>query len=352
MKLKNVAVTGYYGTGSSAIIDLLSEYSTVGNTPQRSGNYEHVPFYFRGGLFDLCNRLLHGNTPLGSDAAINQFLESMQYLNDYDCGWFGGHKNLIDGKFLEACNSFVNTLAITKNSKNLNHTCGHVINKKTTLKNLFLYFLGKSNQILAYGNKFDSRPSYMALPTEEEFFEAAKQLTDSYMSSFSVPEGSEYRVFDHLLLPPHVDAFSKCFNDNLKIIVSQRDPRDAFILDKYVRSKKKEPYFSRDVKEFTVLYKRLVCPRFERPNVLKINFEELAYEYDSAVNKIETFLGISDCDHIAAKISLNPERALENTQIFRAKKEWLEEVKYIEEELPEFLYNFKYERVPDISRTF
>ncbi len=44
MKL-NIAVTGYYGTGSSAVTDLLREYDECVVVPYNNRNYEHVVFY-------------------------------------------------------------------------------------------------------------------------------------------------------------------------------------------------------------------------------------------------------------------------------------------------------------------
>ena len=41
----NVAVTGYVGTGSSAMIDLLREYDGVKIVPEERASYEHQVFY-------------------------------------------------------------------------------------------------------------------------------------------------------------------------------------------------------------------------------------------------------------------------------------------------------------------
>ena len=37
----NVAVTGYFGTGSSAVVDLLKEYENVRVVPFENQSYEH-----------------------------------------------------------------------------------------------------------------------------------------------------------------------------------------------------------------------------------------------------------------------------------------------------------------------
>ena len=40
---KNIVVTGYFGAGSSAVLDLLSEYNSVGSiVKDKRGGYEHT----------------------------------------------------------------------------------------------------------------------------------------------------------------------------------------------------------------------------------------------------------------------------------------------------------------------
>lgn len=52
--------SGYSGSGSSAIVHLLSEYSCC--TTGTFGKYEHLLFYIPDGLFDLEDRLLMNNS--------------------------------------------------------------------------------------------------------------------------------------------------------------------------------------------------------------------------------------------------------------------------------------------------
>ena len=49
----NVAVTGYFGTGSSAVVDLLKEYGNVRVVPYENQSYEHNVLYHHGGLYGV-----------------------------------------------------------------------------------------------------------------------------------------------------------------------------------------------------------------------------------------------------------------------------------------------------------
>ena len=110
MKELNVAVTGFYGTGSSAVIDLLREYKGVKVVPEIGRLYEHMPFYVSGGIFDTYTLLTHGNNPLSSDKTINNFIAAMKRLNDYNYVWFGSYKALFGDKFMEATYRFVQSI--------------------------------------------------------------------------------------------------------------------------------------------------------------------------------------------------------------------------------------------------
>ena len=127
----NIAVTGYFGTGSSAVIDLLREYQGVKVVPDMGRAYEHEIFYYPGGLFDLCSLLTHGNTPQGSDIYINNFINTMHRLNDYDYGWFGSYQKLFGDKVMKMTEKFVSTISEKREGTNSYHT---VRSRKSLIK--------------------------------------------------------------------------------------------------------------------------------------------------------------------------------------------------------------------------
>lgn len=58
------------GSGSSAVTDLLSEYSNVNC---KNGDFEYVFLHCPDGVFDLEDKLLKGNNIIRSDDAIRKF---------------------------------------------------------------------------------------------------------------------------------------------------------------------------------------------------------------------------------------------------------------------------------------
>ena len=74
---KLIVPTGYMGSGSSAITDLMSEFK---NSSNEFKTYEYVFLHCPNGLFDLEDHLLMGNNAIKSDASIRLFEEQMKKL--------------------------------------------------------------------------------------------------------------------------------------------------------------------------------------------------------------------------------------------------------------------------------
>lgn len=348
----NIAVTGYVGTGSSAMIDLLREYDDVSIVPEQRKSYEHEVFYRSGGLFDLCAILGQGTSPVCSDKIINRFIDTMTNLYKYDYVWYGGYKNLLGDDFLKSVDDFVN--AISYSFKGSNST--HQIRTRFSLTKALLQFAAhivfkRSYMKYGVGYVMDGKPSFVSLPTNEELVHACQKFTDTYFSLFKT--NTNNRVFDHLIWPQQVDSFMKCFDeDKLKVIIMKRDPRDVYLLNKYVwyytplGVRTSVPSLRTNVDEFITDWQRTVRKSFKSNNILQIQFEDLVYHYDETVHTIEEFLGILPTQHIRKYNTFNPEKSIENTQVYNSNLDWKKEVRDIEEKLKQDLYTFPYEYSP------
>jgi len=354
MATTNISVTGYYATGSSAVIDLLREYNNVKVVPEIGYLYEHVVFYISGGLFDLCTLLQTANTPLGSDMIINHFVQSMKRLNDNDLVWFGSYKSLYGDKFMKTVNEFVNSISTSRKGTTYEHV---KYSRFSIIKAMAQYaaHIIQGRKISKYGRHYvrDGWPIYFSMPHEDELYTAAKKFTSSYFQMVNGNNDGLY-IYDHLIWPQQVDFHSKCFDDNFKVIILDRDPRDLYLLNKYYFCKihHTKPHLPDTPEAFIKQWKKTVVPHFTNPNALAIHFEDLIYNYDNTVTKIEKFLGLNSEDHISIKSKFVPEKSIENTQVFRVKKEWEKEVEPIINELSNLLYHFPYERTPNWDLMF
>lgn len=356
MKEQNIAVTGFYGTGSSAVIDLLREYQGVAVVPEIGCLYEHVPFYVSGGLFDTYTLLSYGNTPLGSDKIINNFICAMERLNNYDYVWFGSYKTLFGNQFIDAAYNFVNAIATKRKGENSTH----VVKTRFSPLKAVMQLAAKvvyGRHFGKYGVKYiyDKNDVYFAMPTHEELVVASQNFTTAYFDLFSRGHG-RFNVYDHLIWPQQVDSHADCFCDNLKIIILDRDPRDVFLSSKYIWCKppigRGEPHFGNDPIAFCDEWRRTVTKDYKNHNALRIHFEDLVYHYEETVADIEAFLGLTPEEHLRPKLRFNPEKSIENTQVFWLKDEWRKEAELIEAELPEYIYHFDEKRVPKQTLMF
>ena len=166
--------------------------------------------------------------------------------------------------------------------------------------------------------------------------------------------GNNDMLMDQLLLPHNLYRMENYFDDNAKVIVVERDPRDVFILNKYIWAQNNfgvpMPY---EVNEFCKYYKGM--RESEKPTnskkVLRINFEDLIYKYDETVKKVMKHLDFSEQMHVNKKTRFNPDLSIKNTQIFNSSHKYDEEMKIIEGELKEYLYDFPYVLENEIENT-
>ena len=77
----------------------------------------------------------------------------------------------------------------------------------------------------------------------------------------------------------------------------------------------------------------------------------MVYKYDDSVEKIMNILGLDDKKHIEKKQKFNPEKSINNTQLFN-KEIYKKEAEVIERELAEFIYSFPYENDADTKKSF
>lgn len=348
--MKNIVVPiSYMGSGSSAVTDLISEFKGY---EAKSGNFEYVFLHCPNGLFDLEDKLLVGNNTLRSDEALHSFYNTMKQLYDKKYWWVGHYKQIIGEKFMDFTNEFIESLITSKpdyywyfqenvNSKMfiklaLNKLVYFATLKKVRLKKPLLY----PQMWLSY------------IKPDEFYAKARKYLQNIFCMLGACKENI---ILDQLLLPQNLNRIDNYFDNNLKGIVVRRDPRDVFIINKYIWPKQNEAVpFSTDARQFCEQYRamRETEHTTESKMIIYINFEDLIYSYKDTVLKISDFLNIDINDHIRKKEKFDPEISINNTQLYLACESYKAEADIIKQELSEYTYDFPYERKPDTKNTF
>ena len=337
MKKQIIVTTGYMGSGSSAVTDFLSEVQGIN---VNNGDFEYIILHCPNGMFDLEDKLLIGNNALRSDEAIHQFRKQMKNLYDLNNYWPGNYQNNVSEDFLRLVDRFISTIT-TANVKggywyytempiNLKMQClwyckrliGKITNNKLSLKKPCRY----NNLTLCF-------------PSRELFYKSAKQFINSFLDYF---EG-EMVVLDQFLLPHNLFRIDRYFGDELKVIVVERDPRDVFLLNKYIWYPKKiDIPYPTDVVEFCNYYKGMRTTEISchSNHILRIHFEDLVYNYETTAQNILNFLGVSEGRHVNKFNGFNPNVSISNTQLFKRLNHVENEVKIIEKDLSDYLFKF------------
>lgn len=331
--------TGYMGSGSSVITDLMSEIEGVDVS---RGTFEYVFMHCPNGIFDLEDKLLIGNNAVRSDEALHSFEQTMKQLYDKKYWWVGHYnKNIGDG-FWKATKDYIGEITDIESdyywyyqeNTNFKMFLRLCLNKFLRLITLNKF---KPKKVLAYDRM---RLSFIS---PESFYSKTKKYI--YKLFNMAGYGEQSIVFDQLLLPFNLFRFENYFNDDAFIFVIERDPRDVFISNKYYWSKQGEsvPYPT-NVKDFCKYYKSLrqMEKKAESDRIFRIKFEDLIYNYDKTVGEIFEKLGWDIKTHTSPKSRFNPEKSIFNTQLFLKDKEYSKECEYIAQELKEYIYDFPF----------
>ena len=334
---------GYMGSGSSAFTNLVSEFKGY---EINNAEFEYIFLHCPNGLFDLEDKLLRGNNALRSDEAIHAFLNCMYRLYHNPNYWFSGYKRKISPRFYELCEELVNDLQLVcvrdthwyyqENIEDLAKRIRWNINFRVSR------MIKRPFPAVEHVRPLDYRDVRLAYPDAEAFYGAAKKFLNAVYQELGI--SSHPLVLDQLLLPHNLFRIDRYFDDNLRVFVSARDPRDVFLLNKYVwRPGNEGVPFPTDAEDFCAYYdamRRSETP-VEDARVLRMHFEDLIFRYEASCQRIYDFLGISADKHKAGKLTIfNPEISINNTRLFMRGVYPAEEIRIIEKRLPQYLYNF------------
>lgn len=335
--MKFLSCASYYGSGSSAITDLLSEYKNLYSFTDEEFRFLQDP----KGVSDLEFNLVENFNRHNSGRAIKQYLE----LVDFYHGNIFGHKyeSFFDNKWKSISEDYINQLVDFKyhgwwlydmldrgkwfyfRKRIINKVLKETVWKKAPERTL---------------NNMKNEITYCAHPTEEKFL----AVTRSYINRlFTAGVGStkvDQIVVDQLVPSTNISRFIRYFDD-IHIFIVDRDPRDIYVLEKFVW---KDGVIPSDVETFCkwFLYTRSGREKELHDNkecAMYVQFEDLIYNYQETVSAIENWLGLKKEDHIRPRTLFNPERSLKNVHTWDKYDVSPNDIEYIEKKLGDYIYD-------------
>lgn len=334
--MKIITCTGYYGTGSSAITDLMSEFNNV----YSMGDYEFRFIQDPEGVSDLEYNLVENHHRHNSGHALKRYKKNVDFLSGNILN--KKYSSYFDGKFKEISYEYINQLTDFK-SKGMWHQ--DVIDRgkvfyivERSINKLYMLLrkviFNKCEQGITL---LKNEITYYSKPGKK-FYDITREYTDKLFEVANLDK-KEYIMVDQLVPPTNLSRYTQYFSD-IKVIVVDRDPRDIYLLEKLYWKGTVVP--CNNVKEFCKWFKytrNLDSMKNENKKVvLRIQFEDLIFNYEQTVERIIKFLGISEHQHIMKKHIFNPNISIKNTMLWNKHAEYKEDMQYIEQNLDMFIY--------------
>lgn len=341
--MRIISCTGYYGTGSSAVTDYISEFSTCLSMTDYEFRFVHDP----GGISDLEYHLVENHNRHNSGHALKRYLNYTKFLNGnflikkYN-RYFGGSWARYSQQYVEDLTDFTfrgywpwdvidrgNTFYIVN----------RVINKLCRL-----YWRVTCPEDWR-DKSFIELPKEVTLcsaPGEEKFLRLTRRYIHDLFASINT-DNLPFVMVDQIVPPSNLSRYLRYFDD-IRVIVVDRDPRDIFLLEKYCYRSRVIPL---DSVEVFCRWFRYVRNDQKDPTdrVLHVQFEDMVYFYDQTMAKIRDWVGLDEQDHIKKRENFDPSSSIRNTRVWMKYPDHKAEVAYIEEHLSDYLYK-KYEDIP------
>ena len=340
--MKVITCASYYGSGSSALSDLVAEYNNVKDLTDFEFRILHDP----DGVSDLEYHLCECHNRHNSGHALKRFIR----LADYNKGnrFSKRYEPFFHNQYGKLTDEYIDSLIEFKFNG-------------WWFQDLFDYgknhyyrmiFLNKLLRRVSGGKLgiLEHELTYCSHPSRERFLELTKEYVCSLLKAAN-PEGLDYIQIDQLVPSQNTGRVLRYFKDPITVFVVDRDPRDIYILEKKYWKGHICP--SQKVEEYCEWFKytrnsgseditNLDCIKF-------IQFEDLIYKYETTVKEIEGVLGLDKNYHVDMFRKFNPKRSVNNTQLWKRHPELSEDMKYIEHELKDYLYPFELVSYNDIS---
>lgn len=330
--MKVITCASFYGTGSSAITDLFSEYSNIHPNNEFEFRFAHDP----DGLMDLEYHLVENFNREGSGFALKRFYKFCKYNNRV---WFYKKYCKYFGKnYIKYSMEYINSLT-DLSYKGFWHF--DLMSKgKTTFCFLGAFFKLFYKLKLKKASVLPKEITYCSNPGIDSFLKKTQKYTSSLLECIN-NDKKEYLVIDQLMPSTNVSKALRYFEHETFTFIVDRDPRDVYMLCKTIW--RGDRVFPRDSVENWCRWFRYVRENSrgqESAHVKYVRFEDMIFEYEKTVREIEKFVGLDSKNHVRKFTKLNPKKSVINTQIFLKNKKFEKDIKLIEKLLPEFLYPF------------
>lgn len=338
--MRIISCASYYGTGSSAITDFVSEFDKCFSL----SNYEFRFVQDPDGISDLEYNLVQNHNRHNSGHALKRYKK----LVDFYAGnsLIKKYEQMFNNKWKEISYDYIDELTDFSYKGWWQYDLldkGLFYYYRKLLLNKILHMTIWSEKDNKHINVLPKEITYCSRPSEERFLKCTRKYIDKLFIEAN-HENQPNIMVDQIVPPSNLDRFLRYFTD-IKVFVVDRDPRDLYLLAKYIWKTRVIP--TENEKVFCEWYKYTRAHReteeYNKDKVMFINFEDIIYKYEETTLRIKEFLEFEERDHLFPKKYLDPLKSAKNTRLWETMTEQKAEVEYITMTLSQYIYN--YERV-------
>ncbi|MDO4431822.1 MAG: hypothetical protein Q4B80_00770 [Aerococcaceae bacterium] len=332
--MKIITCASFYGSGSSALTDLIAEYDIVKDLT----DYEFRFLHDMDGISDLEFQLCECHNRHNSGHALKRFKRFVDYHSGN--GLVKRYEPYFNGQYKQISYDYIQRLT---DFKFKGWWFYDLYDKGET----YYYVMQGLNKVLTKLSSgkiklFKNEETYCSHPTQERFLAETQRYVSQLLQAAN-PENLPYLEIDQLLPSQNIGRILRYIQEPIEVFVVDRDPRDIYLLEKLYWKGSVCP--TDDVQTFCewFLYTRHSGsePVVARDNVTAIRFEDLIYRYDEMVAQIEAKTGLLASQHTKTFAKFNPKRSVHNTQLWKKHPELQADIQVIESRLQEYLYPFE-----------
>ena len=183
----------------------------------------------------------------------------------------------------------------------------------------------------------------------DNFYTAAQKHVNDLLRGMGLDQDSVIAM-DQPFPGNNPQACFPFFHDPYAVVVD-RDPRDNYVFARTRMLGKFHFMPINRVEDFIAYYRGL---RKNQPylqndsRVLRIRFEDMVYEYDKTSKVLRDFLKLPE--NPRPRSVFEPDLSVANTQVFKRFPQFAEDIKVIERELEEYLFDYSGYPEPDFSK--
>lgn len=334
--MKNVVVTGFYDTGSSAVIDFLKDLPNIYAADIDEVRFVQDP----NGISDLEYNLVENNHRHNSAQAIKRFLRFVNTIEPKNKkAKKSAYGRMFNCQFNKLAHEYASSL-IDFEFKGYNHIDLYNLNWFESLSFRIRFKINKLLKKPYSFNYFPKKIDYCSWPSEEKFLKVTNDFINKLSQAALKNKETEIIVYDQLFPASNLERYMRYLN-TAKVIVVFRDPRDIYT--EMVKRFHDHIIPYANIKQFCLWYRKTresSIPPNDK-NILLLDFENIVLNFENTSKRILAFLDIDfDMTKYVGK-NFIIEKSKKNTQIYKQYPELKKDIDYIEKELAEFLYHFE-----------